>query len=151
MMLPRPLPYGPKQRTYVVDKTGRVLFRKNLPGLTIPVVYVPKAAYNGPPWDGESANLVVSWRTFFLVDSHRYHASPAGMKAQLDGFVWWPTMHLEVNKVQLYCIHCAGQNRVARVSAYLRSTQMPIVFARWAWDLVEITPEGENGEQGFLV
>jgi hypothetical protein len=138
---------------FSTDGLGMMLLRKDPPEARgSRPLYVPEAKYSGPPCpELNPKNRPISWRTFFLLDAHRHHESIEAMKAYLNGFVWWPTMSDSIAKVHGYCMACAATQKHLTVSAFLRSTPIPIVFAKLAWDLVDITPEGADGEQGFVV
>ena len=70
------------------------------------------------------------------------------MFAQLTGFVWWPDMHKGVAAVHTWCNDCAGRNRTADPSAYLRAGKMPLPFTRISWDVLVVSPPGAWGGNG---
>ena len=77
---------------FAIDEDTGLLMRLNPPGVHGPVIYAPEGTYTGPPVDILTLTYTPTWRTFFLMDAHRYHESARAMVAQLTGFVWWPTM-----------------------------------------------------------
>ena len=65
--------------------------------------------------------------------------------------MWWADMAKNIDAYQTWCKECAGRNKAQSISAYLRSSLMPVPFARLSWDLLEISPPGSGGEKGLLV